>query len=231
MRRFGWRWWCLRQGSPGETKRHKRGTAQKKQTPARDRHDNPHTPRKQPVTQHQRVTAKLNRAGHRRDSREREARPIPDRCQAMGGARAANRARWGSEKSNVTAVLVAKRPETCGSGKDGGSAVSAPARWISVQIGQRSSARCSGFVGSAGAVRTSFDAFALPSANLPAECGVKLSRCTCPKVRASWKASANSARYEPHLDRDRNQCIVVALARLTGCSGPSDSTLATLVIV
>ena len=43
----------------------------------------------------------------------------------------------------------------------------------------------------------------------------KRSRCTCPNVSASWNASANSARYAPHFDRDRNQFIVVALARLT----------------
>src|SRR5262245_45225864 len=42
--------------------------------------------------------------------------------------------------------------------------------------------------------------------------------CTCPNDSASWNASANSARYEPHLERDRNQPIVVtrcaSLARL-----------------
>ena len=38
-------------------------------------------------------------------------------------------------------------------------------------------------------------------------CGAARSRCTWPNVSASWNASANSARYEPHFDRDRNQSI------------------------
>src|SRR5262249_3465709 len=37
------------------------------------------------------------------------------------------------------------------------------------------------------------------------------SRCTCPNEMTSWKASANSARYEPHLERDRKAPMVVTL--------------------
>ena len=169
--------------------------------------------------------------GCRRARRSREGVPAPDRCQAVGGARAAKNARWGSEKSNATAVSVRKRPKTAGSGKDGGSAsTNAPARWIRVQIGQRWSARSSRPAGSAGALRASLDASALATVNLSGDTGAKRSRCTCPNVRASWSASANSARYEPHLDRDRNQFIVVALGALTSVADlfpPAD--VATLV--
>jgi len=51
----------------------------------------------------------------------------------------------------------------------------------------------------------------LATVNGSADVGAERSRCTCPNVSASWNASANSARYEPHLDRDRSQFIVVAL--------------------
>jgi len=37
------------------------------------------------------------------------------------------------------------------------------------------------------------------------------SRCTWANETASWNASANSARYAPNLERDRNQRIVVTL--------------------
>ena len=40
-RRLGWSWRRLRRGRASETKRHERRTAQKKQTPGRDRHDTP----------------------------------------------------------------------------------------------------------------------------------------------------------------------------------------------
>src|SRR5262249_822770 len=45
----------------------------------------------------------------------------------------------------------------------------------------------------------------------PAASGTTRSRCTCPNETASWNASANSARYAPNLERDRNQLIVVTL--------------------
>jgi len=136
-------------------------------------------------------------------------------------------ARWGSEKSNVTAVLVAKATRNMlVSGKDGGSAVSAPARWISVQIGQRSSARCSVSFADrqAQCVRHSMP-FALPA---PFTCrmrGEAVRRLTCPKVRdaAGRRKRQTAPRYEPHLGpvietvhrRSR------ACASTTGCSGPS----------
>jgi hypothetical protein len=46
------------------------------------------------------------------------------------------------------------------------------------------------------------------SALAPAETGAMRSRCTWPNETASWNASANSARYDPNLERDRNQPIV-----------------------
>lgn len=108
--------------------------------------------------------------------------------------------------------MLGNRPKTLGSDNDGASAgTNAPTRWISVQIGQQSSASPSRSGGLAGAVRASLDASALASVNSSADTGAKRSRCTCPKDNASWKATANSARYELNLERDRNQFIVVAL--------------------
>jgi hypothetical protein len=49
------------------------------------------------------------------------------------------------------------------------------------------------------------------SALAPAEAGAMRSRCTWANETASWNASANSARYAPNLERDRNQRIVVTL--------------------
>lgn len=67
--------------------------------------------------------------GCRRGRRWREGVPAPARCQAVGGARAEKSARWGSAKSNATAVSVGKRPKTSGSGNEGGSAsTNVPAR-------------------------------------------------------------------------------------------------------
>src|SRR5262249_21998237 len=45
----------------------------------------------------------------------------------------------------------------------------------------------------------------------PAARGAMFLRCTWPNETASWNASANSARYAPNLERDRNQRIVVTL--------------------
>src|SRR5262249_13663317 len=138
--------------------------------------------------------------------------PRPDRCQAMGGARARNSAACDAVRSNSAASSSRTRPKTVGSGNDGASAgTSAPARWISVQIGQWSSAGCSRPAGLEGALRSSADGCAPASALAPAEAGVKCSTCTWPNETASWNASANSARYAPNLERDRNQRIVVTL--------------------
>jgi len=68
----------------------------------------------------------------------------PDRCQTMGGARAWKTTRCDADTSMATAALSRKLPKTCGSGTGGISAgMIVPARWIRLQIGQRSSARSS----------------------------------------------------------------------------------------
>jgi hypothetical protein len=149
--------------------------------------------------------------GYRPGPRWRESGPRPDRCQAMGGARARNSAACDAVRSNSAASSSRNRPKTVGSGNDGISAgTNAPARWISVQIGQQSSARSSRPAGLEGASRSA-DGGASASALAGAESGVKCSRCTWPNETASWNASANSARYAPDLERDRNQRIVVTL--------------------
>src|SRR6516162_10919298 len=149
---------------------------------------------------------------YRPSSRRRESGPRPDRCQAMGGARARNSAACDAVRSNSAASSSRNRPKTVGSGNDGISAgTNAPARWISVQIGQRSSARRSRPAGPEGALRSSADGCTLASALAPDEAGAMRSRCTWANETASWNASANSARYAPNLERDRNQRIVVTL--------------------
>src|SRR5262245_22546836 len=152
--------------------------------------------------------------GNRPGPRERESGPRPDRCQAVGGARARNGAPCDAVRSNSAAASSRNRLKTAGTGNDGISAgTNAPARWISVQIGQWSSAGCSRPAGLDGAVRSSADGGAPASAlaPVPAEGGVKCSRCTWPNETVSWNASANSARYAPNHERDRNQLIVVTL--------------------
>src|SRR5262245_30957964 len=130
----------------------------------------------------------------------------------MGGARARNSAACDAVRSNSAASSSRNRPKTVGSGNDGISAgTSAPARWISVQIGQRWSARPSRPAGLEGALRSSANGCAWASALAPTDGGAMRSRCTWPNETASWNASANSARYEPDLLRDRNQRIVVTL--------------------
>src|SRR5262245_60551197 len=60
-----------------------------------------------------------------------------NRCQAMGGARALKSAACDAVRSNSAAASSRNRPKTAGSGNDGTSAgTNAPARWMSVQIGQ-----------------------------------------------------------------------------------------------
>ena len=151
---------------------------------------------------------------YRPGPRWREGAPRPDRCQAMGGARARNSAACDAVRSNSAASSSRNRPKTVGSGNDGASAgTSAPARWISVQIGQWSSAGCSRPAGLEGALGSSADGCAPASAlaPVPTEGGAMRSRCTWPNETASWNASANSARYAPNLERDRNQRMVVTL--------------------
>ena len=150
--------------------------------------------------------------GYRPSPRWREALRDHSRCQAMGGARARNSAACDAVRSNSAASSSRNRPKTVGSGNDGISAgTNAPARWISVQIGQRSSARRSRPAGPEGALRSSADGCTLASALAPDEAGAMRSRCTWANETASWNASANSARYAPNLERDRNQRIVVTL--------------------
>src|SRR5262249_50138970 len=115
-------------------------------------------------------------------------------------------------RSNAAPASSRNRLKTAGTGNDGISAgTNAPARWISVQIGQWSSAGCSRPAGLGGAVRSSADGGVPASALAGAESGAMRSRCTWPNETASWNASANSARYAPNLERDRNQLIVVTL--------------------
>src|SRR5262249_61978341 len=57
-------------------------------------------------------------------------------------------------------------------------------------------------------------------AGAPAEGGAMRSRCTWPNETASWNASANSARYAPNLERDRNQLIVVTLRASDAATEP-----------
>ena len=134
--------------------------------------------------------------------------PAPDRCQAVGGARAANSARCGEGKSKASGGSLGPRTEMSGSGKDGGSArTKAPARWIREQIAQRSSARSCRSAGSVGVSGAAFHASAVATVDLSADIGAARSRCTWPNVSTSWSASANSARYAPNFDRDRNQSI------------------------
>jgi hypothetical protein len=65
---------------------------------------------------------------------------MPARCQAKGGARAWKRTPCNAVKLNSTAASSRTRPKMVGSGEGGVCAgTNAPARWISVQIGQQSS--------------------------------------------------------------------------------------------
>jgi hypothetical protein len=135
-----------------------------------------------------------------------------NRCQAMGGARARNSAACDAVRSNSAATSSRNPLKIVGSGNGAISAgTNAPARWMSVQIGQQSSARSSRPVGLEGALRSAADGCAWASALAPTEGGAMRSRCTWPNETASWNASANSARYEPALVRDRNQRIVATL--------------------
>jgi hypothetical protein len=144
--------------------------------------------------------------------RWREVGPSPARCQAMGGARAWKRALRDAAKPNATAAASRTWPNILGSGKGGVSAgTNAPARWISVQIGQQSSARSSRPAGLEGALTSSPGGCALASAVAPAEAGAIYSECTCPNETASWNVSASNAKYEPNLERDRNQPIIITL--------------------
>ena len=179
------------------------------QTSFTDTHDSPPIPdgNARPPRD-RRITAKRRRAGCRRGRRWREGVPAPDRCQAVGGARAANSARCGEGKSKASGGSLGTRTEMSGSGKDGGSArTKVPARWTRVQIAQRTSARSCRSVGSVGATCAAFDAITVVTVDLSADIGAARSRCTWPNVSASWSASANSARYAPNFDRDRNQSI------------------------
>src|SRR5262249_56178155 len=122
-----------------------------------------------------------------------------------GGAGGGKRGFGEGGRSNSAGASSQNPPKTLGTGNDGISAgTNAPARWISAQIGQWSSARCSRPAGLGGAVRSSVDGGAPASALAPAGSGATRSRCTWPNEIASWNASANSARYAPNLERDRN---------------------------
>src|SRR4029453_7009342 len=83
---------------------------------------------------------------------------------------------------------------------------------MSVQMGQWSSARAGNSLPAGStAAADAFDGWTANSAEVWPGTGAPTSRCTGPNDSTSWTASANSARYEPHLERDRNQPIVVTL--------------------
>jgi len=135
---------------------------------------------------------------------------VPDRCQAKGGARARKRAPGAAVKSNATAASCRNEPKIFGSGNGGICAgVNAPARWMSAQIGQRSSATSLRSARLDGVSSSLEGALAIAVAS--AEVSAVRSRCTWPNEMASWNASASSARYAPHLARARNQAMVFVL--------------------
>jgi hypothetical protein len=179
------------------------------QTSATDTHDSPQflTGTTRPPRD-RRITAKTTPRGVSARPSLARGVPAPDRCQAVGGARGANSGRCGEGKSKASGGSLGGRAEMSGNGNDGGSAsTKAPARWIRVQIGQRSSARSCRSVGSVGVTCAVFEASAVATVDPSADIVTARSTCTWPNVSASWSASANSARYEPHFDRDRNQSI------------------------
>jgi hypothetical protein len=199
----------LRWRDAGETKQHERRTAQQQQTPVTNRHDKAPHPRTSTHRGGNNAACGIGAASLAR------RRPLPDRCQAMGGARAWKRVLCDAAKPNSTAAARRKCPNIFGRGKGAVSAGTiAPARWMSVQIGQQSSATSSRPAGLDGALRSSADACVLARAVAPAATGAISSRCTWPNETASWNASANSVRYDPNLERDRNQHIIVSFARV-----------------
>src|SRR5262245_25879321 len=105
---------------------------------------------------------------------------------------------------------------------------------MSVQIGQWSSARVGNSLpaGSTAAAAAAFAGWTANSAEAWPETGAPPSTWTCPNESASWATSANSARYEPHLERDRNQPIVVALCASLGapCDGATPPPPATTLV-
>src|SRR6266498_1035683 len=130
----------------------------------------------------------------------------------MGGARAWKRVLCDAAKPNSTADARRQCPNIFGRGKGAVSAGTiAPARWMSVQIGQQSSATSSRPAGLDGAL-TSSPGCVLASAVV--DSGAISSTCTWANETASWNASGNSVRYDPNLERDRNQHIVVSFARV-----------------
>src|SRR5262245_60639659 len=95
--------------------------------------------------------------------------------------RARNSAPCDAVRSNSAVASSRKRPKTVGRGNDGASAgTNAPARWMSVQIGQWSSAGCSRPAGLDGALSSSGAGGAPASTLAPAATGAMRSRCTCP---------------------------------------------------
>src|SRR5437588_6382753 len=122
------------------------------------------------------------------------------RCQAMGGARARNER--ASDRARSRSVLMASRIGlvTIGSESDGSAAGNnAPARWIRVQIGQKSSllkGKLGGTAGRSGSRGgTSGIAAGICAAkrteSAVAELGPKPLTCTWANDSASWLASAN----------------------------------------
>ena len=183
--------WCLRRRSAGNAKHHERRAAQKQQTPAMDGHHNPFAFTEWPLErslgpEHQTHHGEPAPCGVSALPSLTRGRADTNRCQAMGGARAWKRARCDAVKSNSTAASIGNRARTLGNSNDGGSAgTNAPARWISVQMGQQSSARPSRLAGLDGASGTPVDAWALASVEAAFDTGPTRSRCTCPNDSAS----------------------------------------------
>jgi len=101
-RTFRRRFCRLRRRDAGDAEQHERRTAQQKQTPPTDRHHTPHIldgndPSAPTINA---LRRKQRPMGNRPGPRERESGPRPDRCQAMGGARARNGAPCDAVRSN-----------------------------------------------------------------------------------------------------------------------------------
>ena len=115
-----------------------------------------------------RITAKRRRAGCRRGRRWREGVPAPDRCQAVGGARAANSARCGDGE------VEGERPARLASGRKRPAAARMAARQGPRRRRDGSGCRSDsgrprdrlGLSGSAGVTCAAFDASAPATVNL-----------------------------------------------------------------
>lgn len=127
------------------------------------------------------------------------------RCQARGGPRARKESDDAAARSRPGLAEKATGLKTTGSSKAGAMAgVAVAAKWIRVQMAQKSPACPLGSSFEGGLAASEADAEAA-SANsgvvaLP-------SRCTCPNDSTSWAPSANSAHHAPNRTFERIQRI------------------------